>query len=136
MEFHYSELILNFQEHLGVSKFLIDETFNKPDASDIVVNRCVSVKNFGEYYILVIFEMDGQVVRFLSGYRIYPKLLDGADLTKMKPLDILQEFMNRYGLSKQLPGFGEHKFFIERRLKLFFPGILDIDKYQEALKNI
>lgn len=136
MRVFYNELLNRFQELMGTPKELIEETFNKPDATDVVIDKYVSIKNFGDYYILIIFEMADEVVRFLNAYRIYPKLLDGADIAKMKPLEILTEFMNRYGVAKAIPSFGEHKIFIERRLNIFFPGILDIEKYLEALKTI
>jgi hypothetical protein len=135
MHFAYSSLITNFQESLGLSKDIIEETFNKPDLTDVIMNRCISIKNFVDYFIIIIFEMDGQTVRFLSAYRIYPKLLDGIDISKMKPVDVLKEFMERYGMSKAILRFGERKFFIEKGVA-FFPGILDIEKYLEAVKNI
>jgi hypothetical protein len=136
MQFSYSDLITKFQEILGVSKYLIEEAFNKPDMTDVVSNKCISIKNFGEFHILIIFEMDGQIVRFLNAYRIYPKLLDGIDISKMKPLDVLKEFMNRYGITKTIPGFGEHKILIERKHNIFFPGIIEIEKYLEAIKSV
>jgi len=136
MQVIYSELITRFQDLLGTPKELIEETFNKPDATNIVSNRCISSKNFGSFHMLIIFEMDNETVRFLNAYRVYPQLMNGADISKMKPLEMLTEFMNRFGLPKEIPGAGEHKIFIERRMNIFFPGILDIDKYLEALKGI
>lgn len=136
MRFSFSELLNRFQELMGTPKELIEETFNKPDATDTAVGKYISLKNFGNYSILIIFEMENESVRFLNAYRIYPKLLEGLDISKMKPLDILTEFMNRYGIAKDVPGFGEHKIFIERNHKIFFPGILDIEKYLETLKSI
>jgi len=136
MQFSYSELIEKFSDVLGTPKELINETFNKPDATDIIVNRCISVKNLGEYYMLIIFQMDGQVVRFLYAYRIYPKLFDGVDISKMKPIQVLTELMNRYGISKSIPGFGERKILVEKNSNIFFPGILNMEAYLEAVKNI
>lgn len=136
MQFVYSELVTRFQDVLGTPKLLVEETFNKPDATDVAINKCVSIKNFGEFYALVIFEMDGQVVRFMNAYRIYPQLFNGTDISRMKPTDILKEFMNTYGISKTIPGVGECKFFVDRKMNIFFPGILDIEKYLEAVKNI
>jgi len=135
MQFYYSDIITRFQDVLGIQKVIVEETFNKPDATDIVVNKMISVKSFGDFYLLIIFEMDGQIVRFLNAYRIYPRLLGGADISKMKPLQMLTEFMNRYGISKPIQGFGEQKIFVDRKLKIFFPGILDINKYLEAIKG-
>lgn len=132
----YSKLIDSFQEHLGTPKHLIEETFNKPDATDIVKDRCISIKRFGEFYILIIFEMGDKDVRFLNAYRIYPKLLDGTDISKMKPIDILKEFMNRFGVAKEIPGFGEQKIFIDKKVNVFFFGILDIEKYLEAVNVV
>lgn len=136
MQVIYSELINMFQDLLGTPKELILETFNKPDATDIAVNRCISIKKFDDFYLLIIFEMNDEIVRFISAYRIYPKLLNGVDISKMKPLEILTEFMNMYGVSRPIPGHGEQKIFIDKSLKIFFPGILDIEKYMEALKSI
>jgi hypothetical protein len=136
MQFVYSELITRFQDLLGTPKELIEETFNKPDATDVVMNRCISVKKFDKFNFLIIFEMNDEIVRFLSAYRIYPVLLNGADMSRMKPLEILTEFMNRYGVGKQIPGIGERKVLFERRMGIFFPGILDIEKYLEALKSV
>lgn len=136
MRISYSELIQKFNEILGTPKELIEETFNKPDATDIVMNRYLSIKNFGDFYILIIFHMDDKTVRFLDAYRIYSKLLDGNDISKMKPLEVLTEFMNRYGITKNIAGVGEHKMFVDKKLNVLFLGILDIEKYLEAVKNI
>ena len=126
MEFSFSEIINKFQEVLRTPKELIKETFNKPDATDIVKSRYISVKWFGDSYIMVIFETDGNFVRFLNAYRIYPKMMDGVDISRMKPLEILREFMEKYGVTKSLPGFGDCKTFIEKNASIFFFGILDI----------
>jgi hypothetical protein len=136
MRFSYDEIITRFQDTLETPKMLIEETFNKPDATDIVVNRYISIKNFGDFHMLIIFEMDGLIVRFLRAYRIHPKLLDGFNINKMKPIDVLTEFMNKYGIAKEIPQFGEHKILIERKMKIFFLGVLDIEKYLADLKNI
>ena len=136
MRIFYSELIEKFQDVLGTPKELIEETFNKPDATDIVITRYISIKNFGDYYILVIFDLDDKAVRFLNAYRIYQRMMDGKDISKMKPLEILTEFMNRYGIPKEISGFGEQKVFVEKTLKIFFSGVLDIERYLEAAKSL
>lgn len=136
MRFSYDEIITRFQETLGTPKMLIEETFNKPDATDILVNRYISIKNFGEFHMLIVFEMDGLIVRFLRAYKINPKLLDGMNINKMKPVDVLTEFMKKYGVVTEIPEFGQHKILIDRRLKIFFPGVLDIDRYLADLKSV
>jgi hypothetical protein len=136
MNFSYSEVIQKFQDQLGTPKELIEETFNKSDATDIVSDRCVAIKRFGDFYILVTYGMDGNYVRFLNAYRIYPELLEGIDIRKLRPVQVLKEFMNRYGISKAVPGFGEVKVFIEKTVKVMFLGILDIDKYVESVRKI
>ncbi len=136
MKIVYNELIERFQEALGVSKHLIEETFNKPDATDVIANRFVSVKNFGDFCIIIVFDLDDKTVRFLYAYRIYPRLLDGIDISKTRPVGILKEFMDRYGESRSIPGCGEQKFLIDKRLGIFFLGIVNIEKYMEAVKNI
>jgi hypothetical protein len=136
MQIVFSELIERFANLLGTPKDLILETFNKPDATDFVLNKCISIKNFGNFYFLIIFEMDNELVRFSNAYRIYPQLLNGSDLGKMKPVEILEEFMNKFGIVKNLPIYGECKFLIDKKSKFFFPGILDIEKYLEALKSL
>lgn len=132
----YSELINRFGEALGITREMIQETFNKPDATEIVMNRYVSVKMFGDMYILIVYEMSNAAVRFLNAYRIYPKLLEGVEIYGMKPLGILKEFMDRYGMGKEIPGFGEKKFFVDRTSCISFFGILDIEKYMEAVNGI
>ena len=136
MQIFYSELIEKFHDVLGTPKQLIEETFNKPDATDIVISRYISIKNFGDYYILIIFDLDNKIVRFLNAYKIYQKMMDGTDISKMKPLEVLTEFMNRYGIPKEISGFGEQKVFVEKRLKIFFGGVLDIERYLEAAKSM
>ncbi|MEM7814030.1 MAG: hypothetical protein QXK48_00390 [Candidatus Aenigmatarchaeota archaeon] len=136
MQFIFSELIERFHELLGTPKDLILETFNRPDATDFVLNKCISIKNFGNFYLLIIFEMDDQLVRFSNAYRIYPQLLNGFDISKMKPVEILEEFMKKFGILKLIPAYGECKFLIDKKNKIFFPGILDIEKYLQALKNL
>jgi hypothetical protein len=136
MNFSYSEVIDKFQDQLGTPKELIVETFNKSDATDIVGDKCVALKRFGDFYILITYGMEGNYVRFLNAYRVYPELLEGVDIPKLKPLQVLKEFMNRYGVSKSVPGFGEVKIFVEKNVNVVFFGILDIDKYLEAIKRI
>jgi hypothetical protein len=138
MHVYYNDIIDKFQEMLGTQKDLIEDTFNKPDLTDVIIDKYISIKNFGDYYILIIFDMDERAksARILYAYRIYQKMLDGTDISKMKPLEVLTEFMNRYGISKEVPGFGQQKIIIKKAPKVFFPGILDVEKYLEAVKNI
>jgi hypothetical protein len=44
--------------------------------------------------------------------------------------------MNKFGLAKNFPIYGECKFLIDKKSKFFFPGILDIVKYLETLKSL
>jgi len=136
MQFLYAELVSRFQEVLGTPKELIEETYNKPDATDVARNKYISVKNFGEFYILIVFETYDNYVRFLNAYRIYPKLMDGADMSRMKPIEVLKEFMDRYGVAKTIPGFGERNILLEKNTDVFFLGVLNVEKYLEAIKNI
>lgn len=136
MKFFYNDLTNKLLEVMGIPKWFVEETFNKPDATDIVSSKCISIKNFGECYMLVIFEIDDVTVRFLSAYKIFSKLLDGVNITKTKPVDVLRELMNRYGITWNVPKFGEHKILIEKSQNVFFPGILDIEKYMEAAKSV
>ncbi|MEM5766112.1 MAG: hypothetical protein QW423_00510 [Candidatus Aenigmatarchaeota archaeon] len=136
MRFVFSELIERFHKLLGTPKELILETFNKPDATDFVLNRCISIKNFGEFYILIIFDMDDQSVRFSNAYRIHPQLINGFDIARMRPVEILEEFMKIFGVSRFIPAYGDCKFLIDKKNKIFFPGILDIEKYLQTLKNL
>ncbi len=136
MNLVFSDLILKFQDQLGVSKEMMEETFNKPDATDSVLDKYISYRIFGNFLVLVVFEMDGQFVRFLNAYRIYPQLMDGFDISRAKPMDLLKEFMNRYGIAKVIPRFGEQKFLIVKDANVFFPGILDMEKYLEAVERL
>jgi len=136
MQFLYSGLIANFMDVLGTPKHAIDETFNKPDSSDITMNTGISIKDFGDYHILIVFQLDDQNVRFMNAYRIYPKLLPGIDFRKTKPLKVLKAFMEKYGIEKEFPGHEPCKFLIERGSNIFFPGILDIDKYLADVEKL
>lgn len=136
MQFIFTELIERFPEFLGTHKELILETFNKPNATDFVLNKYLSIKNFGNFYILIIFEMNDEIVRFSSAYRIHPKILDGFEVSKKRPIEILEASMNEFGITKLLAGFGEHKFFIDKKAKVFFPEILDLEKYLKALERL
>lgn len=135
MRFSYSSLIEKFREVLGTPKPLIEETYNKPDLVDVIKEKYVSIKWFGDFYMLVIFEMDGESVNFLNAYRVYPKMIDVDmdKLARMRPLELLAALMNKYGIPKQLAGAGECKVFVEKDSPIFFLGILDIEKYLEAL---
>jgi hypothetical protein len=117
---------------------MIDLTFNKPDLTDVISDKYISIKNFGDFYILIVFAIDDRtrITEVLYSYRIYQKLLDGKDISKMKPTEVLKEFMNKFGKGKNIPGHGEQKFYIDRPSNVFFPGILDLDMYSEAVKNL
>ena len=136
MQFLYSGLIANFMDVLGTPKHAIDETFNKPDSSDITMNTGISIKDFGGYHILIVFQLDDQNVRFMNAYRVYPQLLPGVNMQKAKPLKVLKAFMEKYGIEKEFPGHGACKFLIERGSNIFFPGILDIDKYLADVEKL
>ncbi len=136
MMLSYSELIERFQDVLGTPKPLIEETYNKPDVTDIVMGRYISTRKFGDFHMLIVFQMDGRVVKFTNAYRIYPQLIHNIDVDALKPVDVLKEFMNIYGIDKDIPGFGKKKFFVEKNARDIFLGILDIEKYVEAMKNI
>jgi len=138
MKIIYSEVIEKFQEILNTPKQLIDEAFNKPDATDIVSNKYISFRNFYDFYMLVIFEMDDikKITKILNAYTIYPKMMDGIDIVKLKPVKMLEEFMKLYGVDRNIPGFGPKKFLINKERGVCFLGILDIEKYSEATKNM
>jgi hypothetical protein len=138
MKFLYNDLTNKLIEAMGIPKWFVEETFNKPDVAEIMSSKCISMKNFGEFYMLVILEIDerNDVVRFISAYKVFPKLLDGVNIPKTKPVDVLKELMNRYGIVWNVPKFGPQKFMIERSQNVFFPGILDIEKYMEAAKSV
>lgn len=77
-----------------------------------------------------------KIVKILSAYTIYPKMMDGMDIVKMKPVKLLEEFMKMYGIDKNIPGFGQQKFLINKERGVCFLGILDLEKYSEALKSM
>jgi len=135
MHYYYSELINKFKDTLGTPKEMIEETFNKPDATDVVVNEYISIRSFGDYYIIVIFEMGDTSAKFINAYRIYPKMLDGMDIGRSKPFDVLKEFMNKYGIAKDIPGYGQQKIFVKREMRVVFLGLLDVEKYLADVKN-
>src|SRR4030043_1445974 len=115
MRVYYNELVEKFHETLGTPKELIEDTFNKPDLTDVIIDKYISIKNFGDYYMLIIFDMDERAksARILYAYRIYQKMLDGIEISRMKPLEVLTEFMNKYGIAKEVPGFGQQKIIIK-----------------------
>jgi len=135
MQFAFSEIINKFSDILGVTKFEIVETFNKPDSSSILGGTIISMKNFGNYYVLITFEMDANVVRFMSSFKVYPQLLD-RDIKKMNAEDVMFEFMEKFGIEKEIPGVGMKKIYSDPQRKMFFQGILDIDKYTNAVKQL
>ncbi|MFH0836631.1 MAG: hypothetical protein V1870_00720 [Candidatus Aenigmatarchaeota archaeon] len=138
MKILYSEVIEKFQDVLNTPKELIDDAFNKPDATDIVSNRYVSFRNFSDFYMIVVFEMDDikKTVKILNAYTIYPKMMDGLDVAQMKPVKMLEEFMKIYGIDKNIPGFGPQKFLVNKERGVCFLGILDLEKYSETVKNM
>jgi hypothetical protein len=62
--------------------------------------------------------------------------MDGFSIAGARPLAILEGFMDRYGIAKEIPGFGEHKFFVKKEMRIMFLGILDIEKYLEVLEAV
>jgi|SRR3989344_1119431 len=135
MQFAFSQIIDRFSNALGVSKFEIAETFNKPDKSSILGGTTISLKNFGNSYVLITFGIDGQIVRFENAFKIYPQLLD-KEIRKMKAEEVMFEFMEKFGIEKDIPGIGKKKIFADPQRKAFFQGILDIDKYSNAVKQL
>ncbi len=136
MIINYSELIDRFGESLGTPKELIRATFNKPDAAENVMGRFIAVKEFSEFYMLVIYEVDGLTVRFLNAYRIYPQLLRGFVVHGSRPSDILREFMKNYGVVKGVQGMGNYRFLVDRKNNVLFLGILDVEKYMNDVNAL
>ena len=133
MQFAFSEIINRFSDALNVTKFEILETFNKPDSSTVLGGTNISIKNFNNFHVLVTFQMDNDLVRFMNAYKIYPQLLQ-KDLKRMKADAVLFEFMETFGVEKDIPGVGMKKIYADPQRRTFFQGILDIDKYSNAIK--
>ena len=54
MMFRYNDLIEKFADALGTPKYMIEDTFAKPDKTDVAIDKYISIKDFGEYSILII----------------------------------------------------------------------------------
>jgi hypothetical protein len=138
--FRYNELIERFADALGTPKAMIEDTFAKPDRTDVAIDKYVSVKEYGDYSMLIIFDTSGNDVNFLRAFRIYHRMLDGlmdsSVRKRLKPIDVLTMFMEKYGICKAIPGQGERKILIDKPMNIFFPGILDIVKYQKDVDVI
>jgi hypothetical protein len=133
--FAYSEFINRFHDMLGVEKPEIEEVFNKPDVTDIIGGNFVSVKRYEHYAVLITFHESGDFIRFASAYKILPKLFD-KDIMKMKPSELLFTLMEKYGRETDMPGIGRCKIFIDVSRKIFFPGVLEIEKYLDDVKKV
>jgi hypothetical protein len=131
MRFKYNELVEKFAGMLGTPKDMIEDTFAKPDKTDVAIDKYISAKSYGGFSIIIIFDTEGNDVHFLRAYRIYNGMIEGgqAAMAKMKPLELLTKFMQSYGIPREIPGRGEHRILIDKPMNIFFSGVLDIDRY-------
>ncbi len=134
MQATFSKVINQFHEIFGISKSEIEEVFYKPDITDIMGGTYTSVKHVDGFSILITFEMTGNVVKIMNAYKIFPKMIE-KNILKMKAGEILFEFMEKYGTEADIPNIGKHKIFFDPKRRLFFQGILDVEKYMKAVKN-
>ena len=134
MQVTFSKVINEFHQTFNLDKSEIEEVFYKPDTTDIMGGTYVSAKHVDGFSILITFEMSGNNVKIMNAYKIFPKMLE-KNIFKMKAGEILFEFMNKYGTDVDIPNVGKHKIFFDHKKRLFFQGILDIDKYMKDMKS-
>lgn len=135
MKLHYSRTIEQFSTALGVQKSMVEDTFNKPDMTDIMGGYYISIKVYGDHFILITFRTKGNDVFFENAYKIYPSMLD-IDLGKASTIDVLKDFMSKYGMEVDVPGLGKQKVYVDEKQRIFFQGILDVEKYAAAISNL
>jgi hypothetical protein len=131
MQIQWSKTIEQFAPKFGISKEQIEDAFNKPDSTEGVSGNFITVKFYNGYMILITFYMQGNKTFFMNAYKIFPDMLK-TDLNKAKPLEILTDFMNNFGMDVDVPGVGKVKTYVNEVTHDFFQGILDVEKYLAA----
>jgi len=131
MQISWSKTINQFAPVFGLTKEQIEDTYNKPDKTDIIGGNYITVKFYGGYAVLVTFTMQMDHANFMNAYKIFPDMLT-VDVDKASAVDILKNFMENYGMLVDVPGIGKVKTHFNESRKEFFQGILDIEKYIQA----
>jgi hypothetical protein len=131
MQTVWSKTIEQFCPQFKLTKEQIEDAFNKPDKTESVGGTYVTVKFYSGYAVAVTFFMQGNKTHFMNAYRIFPDMLT-VDVDKAGALEILQNFMENYGMLVDVPGVGKVKTHVDLAAKKFFQGILDVEKYMQA----
>lgn len=134
MHLHYSHVIEKYSVPLGTTLDMVEDAFNKPDKSDILGGTYISIKFYNGFLILITFYMKDNDVFFENAYKIFPNMVS-VDVEKASALDILENFMQSFGMEVDVPKIGRYKIFKDVQQRIFFQGILDIEKYNAALKK-
>jgi hypothetical protein len=134
MQILWSKTINQFAPIFNLTKEQIEDTYNKPDKTDIIGGNYITIKFYGSYAVLVTFTMKMDHVNFMNAYKIFPDMLK-VDVEKASALEILKDFMEGYGMLVDLPGVGKVKTYFNESKKEFFQGILDVEKYMQAVNG-
>lgn len=134
MQIVWSKVIENFAPAFGLSKAQIEDTYNKPDKSKMMGGTYVTVKFYSGYAVIITFAMELDKIHFLNAYKVFPDMLT-VDVAKADPIQILVNFMEGYGKVVDLPGVGKVKTYVNEDTRQFYQGMLDIEKYGQALAS-
>lgn len=131
MQVLWSKVIETFAPKFGISKGQIEDAYNKPDRSDVIGGTYISVKFYTGHALIITFFMDRDRVHFMNAYKIFPDMLS-VDVSKAGALQILQDFMDRFGVETDVPGVGKVRMHVDEANRRFFQGILDVERYFAA----
>ena len=131
MQIVWSKMIEKFAPQFGIPKAQIEDTFNKPDKSEVFGGVYTSVKFYQGYAMLITFFYESEKVHFMNAYKVFPDMVK-IDLDRANAIEILQDFMDGYGMEVDVPGVGKVKTHIDDQGRKMYQGILDVEKYMTA----
>ena len=131
MQIVWSKVIEEFAPKFGLSKPQIEDTFNKPDKSEVNGGIYVTVKYYTGYAVILTFYYEDNKAHFMNCYKVFPDMLT-VDVDKVGSTEILMDFMDRFGMESDVPGVGKVKTHLDPVNHKFYQGILDIEKYMAA----
>ncbi len=128
MQIIWSKTIEDYAEKLKLNKLEIEDTYNKPDKNQSIAGVYVSVKFYNGYAIIITFFYKDNKTHIMNAYKIYPNMIT-VNIDEVTPIEILENFMNNYGMEIEVEGIGKIKIFYDEANKKFYQGILNVEKY-------
>lgn len=108
----------------------IVQCYENPDDESRIGPYVIRKKQFHKYVVLITANVETRNI--LTIYKIYQDFII-SNLQTVNPSTMLNEFLEKFGLDINYPGFKKGKSVIDLKNKIFIPGALKKTQYRNEI---